>query len=583
MNPIEWQPSPPPRTWKISPTLSVEPASTGWQTALHRNPRIDIQPTDVATSEPGVVAIKLGATLVRVRSFGFPNGATGWLAARGDQRCAPRSGRTATDLSSRGRTRVRPSDDVVRLQDRLYFLLQPPLESVLMDRSLSLPHDPYEFQLQGIAFLFPRHSAVLADEMGLGKTMQAVTTLRLLLHHGHVRHALLICPKPLLTNWQREFQMWAPELPVTVISGNQKRRQWLWKLHTPGIVAVNYEVVVRDQPLFDDPDIYYDLVLLDEAQRIKNRDRNTNRAVCGIRRQRSWALTGTPVENGPEDLVGIFEFLAPGTLRPEMKPSRIGRAVSDYILRRTKDEVLNDLPPKLDRDAVVELTRPQREAYELAEKEGLVRLSSLGDSLSIQHVFELILRLKQICNFDPATKASAKLELLEADLQECVASGRKAIIFSQWVDTLTQLQTELTRFGTLAYHGRVPPRHREAVLEKFRNCSKSSVLLMTYGAGGVGLNLQFASYVFLFDRWWNPAVEDQAINRAHRIGASGPVTVTRFITAGTIEERIDQILRKKREVFDTIFSGTVPVSHMALTEDEVFSLFKLEKTKASAA
>ena len=220
--------------------------------------------------------------------------------------------------------------------------------------------------------------------------------------------------------------------------------------------------------------------------------------------------------------MGIFEFLAPGYLADDMKPRAMGRAASDYVLRRTKDEVLTDLPPKMFRDADVELTAAQRASYQLAEDEGVVRLTEMGHEATIQHVFELVLRLKQICNFDPATGESAKLERLDADLEEVAASGRKAIVFSQWVGTIDRLAARLAPLDPLDYHGQVPTRQRDAVIEQFRDDPRRHVMLMSYGAGGVGLNLQFASYVFLFDRWWNPAVEDQAINRAHRIGAAGP-------------------------------------------------------------
>ena len=170
-----------------------------------------------------------------------------------------------------------------------------------------------------------------------------------------------------------------------------------------------------------------------------------------------------------------------------------------------------------------------------------------------------MLRLKQICNFDPATGASSKLERLEADLEEVAGSGRKAIVFSQWVrDASSACSEQLGAFGPLEYHGRIPSRRRDDVIRRFRDDPTAHVLLMSYGAGGVGLNLQFANYVFLFDRWWNPAVEDQAINRAHRIGVAGPVTVTRFLMLDTIEERIDRMLQEKRELFDTIFSGDRP-------------------------
>jgi SNF2 family DNA or RNA helicase len=204
-----------------------------------------------------------------------------------------------------------------------------------------------------------------------------------------------------------------------------------------------------------------------------------------------------------------------------------------------------------------------------------MKLNQMGDSLTIQHVFELVLRLKQICNFDPVTGASAKLDRLEADIEEVAASGKKAIVFSQWVKTLEQISGRLDRFGPLQYHGGIASKKRDAILDRFKNDPDHSVILMSYGAGAVGLNLQFCEYVFLFDRWWNPAVEDQAINRAHRIGAVGTVTVTRMLSVGTIEERIHAVLEAKRELFDTIFSSTKQPASAGLTQDDIFGLFDL--------
>ncbi len=473
-------------------------------------------------------------------------------------------------------TRIRPPRDVVKLEDRLLYLLQPPLEQVFASESLSFAFRPFSYQLDGIAFLYPRQEAVLADEMGLGKTMQAIVAMRLLAHQGHVARILLVCPKPLVTNWQREIATWAPELPVTVIEGKQHRRRWLWENASSGVLIANYESLVRDQKHATAQAQPFDLMILDEAQRIKNRLSATNQVVCSVPRLRSWALTGTPIENSVEDLIGIFQFISPGCLNSEQKPSTIRRSVDDYIIRRRKDQVLTDLPPKLYRDADVTLTTEQAQAYELAETEGIVRLSNMHDELTIQHVFELVLRLKQICNFDPATGASAKLDRLRADLEECAASGRKAIVFSQWVQTLTHLRDQLQDFGPLEYHGKIAPKHRDQVIETFRNDPDRSVLLMSYGAGSVGLNLQFAGYVFLFDRWWNPAVEDQAINRAHRIGVTEPVIVTRFLTAGTIEERIDHVLEEKRALFDSIFDPDASIGNVGLSRDEIFGLFKLQ-------
>ena len=165
---------------------------------------------------------------------------------------------------------------------------------------------------------------------------------------------------------------------------------------------------------------------------------------------------------------------------------------------------------------------------------------------------------------------------LQAKLEEIAASGKKAIVFSQYVATLEKLAARFSRFGAVQYHGKVPSRARERVLQQFREQADTRVILMSYGAGSVGLNLQMAEYVFLFDRWWNPAVEDQAINRAHRIGAAGPVTVTRFLAQATIEERIDEILEQKREIFDTIFASQESVPrNMGLSQSEIFGLFNL--------
>ncbi|MDR0338277.1 MAG: DEAD/DEAH box helicase, partial [Planctomycetaceae bacterium] len=441
-------------------------------------------------------------------------------------------------------TRIRIPRDAVKVQDRLNYILQPPIESILHLPTLDLPFEPFPYQRQGVAFLYSSHFAILADEMGLGKTMQAITTIRLLLRTGEIRNVLLVCPKPLLTNWKREFEIWAPEITVHSIDGSPARRKWLWQLSGIPVRLANYELLNRDREYFDCPKgekaPVFDLVVLDESQRIKNKSNITSQAARAIARRRSWALTGTPVENSQEDLVGIFEFLAPGFLESGLKPTDVCKVVGDHILRRTKDKVLTELPPKLLRDAALELMPGQAETYKMAEDEGVLRLSEGGEAVSIPQVFELIIRLKQICNFDPVTGESAKLERLLVDLDEIAASGRKAIIFSQWVETLYKLKQHLDRFGIAEYHGKIPSGKRDEMIRCFREDKDIHVILMSYGAGSVGLNLQFAEYVFLFDRWWNPAVEDQAINRAHRIGAAGTVTVTRFISTNTVEERIDR-------------------------------------------
>ena len=528
---------------------------------------------------PEAVTVPLKMPAVKSTGFLFPEGvkALGLGSKSPPKRevNAKSRPRPKPVVSHQRVTRVRPPRDVVKLQDRLFFLLQPPLEDLFANEYLDFPFRPFPYQLDGIAFLYPRHQAVIADEMGLGKTMQTIVAMRLLASQGCLQRTLIVCPKPLVTNWQKELALWAPELLVTTIEGNQTRRHWLWDHALHGVLLTNYESLVRDVSKATTTPQPFDLMIIDESQRIKNRLGTTNEVVCSIPRHRSWALTGTPIENSVDDLVGIFQFVSPGRLQPQMKIPTIRRSVDEYVIRRNKDQVQIDLPPKLFRDATIELTPEQRYSYQLAEDEGIVQLNTLGQELTIQHVFELVLRLKQICNFDPATGASAKLDRLKVDLEECVASGRKAIVFSQWVETIALLRDELQQFGPLEYHGKIPSSRRDGVIETFRHDPDKHVLLMSYGAGSVGLNLQFAGYVFLYDRWWNPAVEDQAINRAHRIGASGPVTVTRFLAAGTIEERIDAILAEKRELFDSVFDPAAPIGKLGMSREEIFGLFDL--------
>ncbi len=504
-------------------------------------------------------------------------------------------------------TRIKPPSDALSLEDRLFYLLQPPLESWLKGQELIMPFEPFPYQYEGIAWLFSQKAALLADEMGLGKTMQTITALRLLLRSGQVRRVLMICPKPLIPNWQREFKMWAEEIPVTTMEGDGQRRKLMWRMPGSFVLLANYELVTRDfqEMLLEanrdwsgDPDLEhlagkieserilpkFDLVVLDEAQRIKNRDSLTAATARAIPRDRSLCLTGTPIENRPEELVSLFEFMGVVPARAEPDVRQLSRLSREFILRRTKDLVMKDMPPRLDRDSIIELAPAQRVAYDQAEKDGIVRLNDLEESISIQHVFELVLRLKQITNYDPLTNESSKLDRLQADMEEIAACGGKAILFSQWTKTLDWLAERLTPYNPLIYHGGVPTRKREPILAEFKEDPSKHILLMSYGTGAVGLNLQFAGYVFLYDRWWNPAIEDQAINRAHRIGCKSQVIVSRLICKDTIEERIDKVLQQKRELFARVLGeGDNENASLSLSANEIFGLFDLKARNSKGA
>lgn len=559
--------------------VAAEIYSSGMTAALQRPPKVQVMSANLAVGRPKTVSLPFKPPKVKTLSLTFRmddrGGKKQTPVEKTAEQTAESSQPTEVKEPPEKYTRLKPPREIVKLEDRLQYLLQPPLECWTAGEEVKFPFKPFPYQFEGIAFLYPRYAAMLADEMGLGKTMQTISTIRLLLKAGEISRVLLICPKPLVFNWQREFALWAPEIPIQIIEGDTTKRQWQWTLHDVPLKIANYEVLARDKEVIFGSGLEFDLVVLDEAQRVKNVNNASAQIVRALPRKRSWALTGTPVENSPEDLVGIFEFLAPGYLQPEMKPRELGTLANEYVLRRTKDNVLTEMPPKMFRDVDIELSPAQLESYRLAEEKGILRLEDMGQELTIQHVFELVLRLKQICNFDPLTDESSKADQVEAELEEVAASGQKALVFSQWVWTLEKLSKRLKRFNPLEYHGRIPNKKRAPIIDTFKADPKHSVLLMSYGAGGVGLNLQFATYVFLYDRWWNPAIEDQAINRAHRIGAAGPVTVTRFLAANTIEQRIDAVLQHKREIFQSIFEKDTETSGLGLSKDEIFGLFKL--------
>ncbi|QGJ68983.1 ATP-dependent helicase HepA [Planctomycetales bacterium 10988] len=563
---------------------SAELFATGMTSALERDPKFDLVSIPVQQERPRAVKLPLGHPKFKTFSLAFipdeGKSAPPEEEASDEKEAENAEVQEEEELKEEYErpeqyTRIKPPQDIVKLEDRLYYVLQPPLETWARDLKVEFPFKPFPYQFAGIAFLYARYAALLADEMGLGKTMQTISTIRLLLRSREVRSVLLICPKPLLKNWEREFQLWAPEIPITILGGDSAKREYQWNVVDVPVKIANYELIMRDRDYVLDPDRTFDLVVLDEAQRIKNTSNSTAKVIRAIKRKRSWALSGTPVENRPDDLVGIFEYLSPGYITPSMKSAKLAELTSDYVLRRTKPEVLDDMPPKMFRDMEIDLGPTQREVYDLAEDKGVLKLNDLGHELTIQHVFVLVTRLKQICNFEPVTKESSKLDQLEAELEEVAASGQQMLVFSQWVDSLDIIEERLKRFNPLPYHGRIPHKKRNDIIDRFKHDKRHKVLLMSYGAGGVGLNLQFATYVFLFDRWWNPAIEDQAINRAHRIGAAGPVTVTRFISANTIEQRIDEILTEKREMFDTIFSDQPSPSSMGLCQEELFGLFDI--------
>ena len=496
-------------------------------------------------------------------------------------------GSTSSGTASPDDPVLRPHDERLpaSLLSRLWRVLGSPYFPLLpgADSTIDWPGDLMPFQLEGVKALIESRQLLLADDMGLGKTLQAIVTLRVLFLRGEIQAALVVAPASVLDQWRRELLKWAPDLRAMVIRGSVADRGWQWA--TPVHVAlVSYDTLrsdISDNPMSPAGRKSWDVVVVDEAQRIKNRN-STSDAVKGLKRRRSWALTGTPVENNEEELASIMEFVdhedgeAP---RRYAAGPVLRQRHRELQLRRKKEDVLEDLPPKIVARIPLELGPAQRRSYDRAEQEGIVHLRELGRDVRVQHVLELITRLKQICNAEPETGESVKFEEICSRIETLAAEGNRALVFSQYRRAgfgVEAVAAALRDFHPLTFTGADSPEERRDILNRFRRDDQHKVMVVSLRAGGVGLNLQEASYVFHLDRWWNPAVERQAEDRSHRYGQTVPVHVFKYSCINTIEDRIDRILEQKQELFDELVDDISIDLSAVLTARELFSLFGLE-------
>ena len=440
------------------------------------------------------------------------------------------------------------------------------------------------FQERGVQALLESRHLLLADDMGLGKTVQAIAALRIMRIRHEMKSCMVVAPASLLNQWRLEIERWAPELTAIIIRGSATDRAWQWRAEKE-VILVSYETLRSDFGGTEHSLLYrknWDVVIADEAQRIKNRN-DTSTALKGMTRKRSWALTGTPLENDEEELASIMEFVdhRKDGLTVRYSPgSELRYRHQELQLRRKKCDVLKDLPPKLIAKIPIELNTEQRRSYDRAEMEGIVYLRSLGKEISIPHVLGLITRLKQICNADPRTGESSKLADIKERLYQLSFQGHKALVYSQYVHEtygVAAAAEYLEEFTPLTITGDVDPHDRTEIIERFKNDPKHKVLILSLRAGGLGLNLQEASYVFHLDRWWNPAVERQAEDRSHRIGQTVKVNVIKYYCTGTIEERIDAILATKQELFDQLIDDVSLDLSTQLNQEELYGLFGLER------
>jgi SNF2 family DNA or RNA helicase len=456
------------------------------------------------------------------------------------------------------------------------------------------------YQQRGVAWLAAMCDAglggCLADDMGLGKTIQVIAL------HLHRRAAqagptLVVCPASLLGTWEREVHRFAPDVPVRRYHGGGRH---LRDVAADEIVLVTYGVVLRDSAEL--AGIGWGLVAADEAQHVKNPLSRTARELRALPAPARIALTGTPVENRLSELWSILDWTTPGLLgqlesftrriavpveryRDAEATARFAALVRPFLLRRRKSDpgIAPELPPKTETDRIVPLSAEQVTLYEAVVRETMAAIENTEGIERAGLVFKLLTALKQICNHPaqylkqsgPLAGRSGKLAAFDELADVILAGGESMLVFTQYTQMATLLQQHLDSRGvrSLFLHGGVPVRRREEMVEQFQ-AGHAPVFLLSLKAGGTGLTLTRATHVLHYDRWWNPAVEDQATDRAYRIGQDRPVQAHRLIAEGTLEDRIASLLDTKRQLADAVVgSGEGWIAE--LSDDELAGLVSL--------
>lgn len=483
-----------------------------------------------------------------------------------------------------------------------------PIEEVTIPSSLADVLRPYQRRGVEWGVFLRKHGfgGILADEMGLGKTLQVLALLstgKRTSADGKRRPSLVVCPKTLIGIWMQEAAKFTPEMKTLAIDGSAAARQALMKgVPDADLVVTSYPCLLRDAAAYAERGFSFRYCVLDEAQYVKNGKTGTARATKQIVAEHRLALSGTPLENGVHELWSIFDFLMPGFLgdhrsfrqryeRPihERRDTRalglLQTKIQPFVLRRTKASEVKELPPKIEQTQECALTPEQIAVYaqtlEAARREVLTAVERKGFNRSRIEILAALLRLRQACDHpalirkdgDYNPELSGKMPHAMEIIDEAVSGGHKVLLFSAFTSMLDIVRTALDArgIGNVTIEGKT--RDRDAAIRKFNDDPNVNVFLLSLKAGGVGLTLTAADTVILFDPWWNPMAEQQATDRAHRIGQSKTVNVYRLIAKGTIEERVVELQKKKKAIFDALMTETGEGLD-ALTWDDVRGLFE---------
>ncbi|MGH4050924.1 MAG: DEAD/DEAH box helicase [Clostridium sp.] len=430
---------------------------------------------------------------------------------------------------------------------------------------------------------------ILADEMGLGKTIQ---TIVFILSEKN-KKSIIVCPTSLIYNWKAELERFAPSLKVAIVHGEKNERvKAVHNFKKYDIILTTYGTLRMDIELYED--IIFDFCIIDEAQNIKNYLAQNALVIKKIKAKARFALTGTPIENSLTELWSIFDFIMPGYLytkedfeskfiiKTENNLGELKLLIKPFLLRRTKKEVLKELPDKIEKKFLVEMTMAQKGVYKAYIN--IVRDKMINKSEGKIEIFSYLTKLRQIC-LDPSLVmdgyqgGSGKLKIATEIIQKHIVEDGKVLLFSQFTSALRNIGENLKAKGISYYYldGKTKSKDRINLVDEFNSNSEVKVFLISLKAGGTGLNLTSANLVIHFDPWWNPAVENQATDRAHRIGQRNVVEVIKLVAKGTIEEKIVLLQENKKHLIDSVITGEYASSDAVgkLTKEELMEIFKI--------